>query len=116
MLKEKDMINPAHECDGTGLTGCTFIRDPIKARHVAATPRIGEIQINGVSYDIDLAQGGIGQGGIECSGTGRSGTGRSGTGRLGTGHDCSALTLRDYRVVKPATGAVQHFNFEGRNV
>ena len=43
----------------------------------------GEIQINGVKYDIDLPHGGIGQSGI--------------------GHDCSSLALQDYLIQKRIT-------------
>ena len=61
-------------------------RDLAKAERYAAGLRYGEVQINGVKYDIDLPHGGIGQSGI--------------------GHDCSHLALHDYLVLKRITRAL----------
>ena len=46
----------------------------------------GEVQINGVKYDIDLPHGGIGQSGID--------------------HDCSHLALHSYLAIKRITRAM----------
>ncbi|MBT8152343.1 NAD-dependent succinate-semialdehyde dehydrogenase [Epibacterium ulvae] len=77
----------ANDCDDGGLTAYVFTRDLAKAERWAGKLRYGEIQINGVKYDIDLPHGGIGQSGI--------------------GHDCSTLALHDYLVVKRITRALE---------
>ena len=77
----------ANDCDEGGLTAYVFTADLARAEHWADTLRYGEIQINGVKYDIDLPHGGIGESGI--------------------GHDCSYLALRDYLVLKRITRAVE---------
>lgn len=81
-----DLERMANDCDEGGLTAYVFTRDLARAEHWAAALRYGEIQINGVKYDIDLPHGGIGQSGI--------------------GHDCSALALDDYLVIKRVTRAL----------
>ncbi len=91
----KDVMNPANERDGTGPTVNILARDLTNAQYAGATQRGGEIQINGVKYDIDLARGGIG--------------------RPGVGHDCSTLTLREYSVAKQVSRGAKHCNLEGRN-
>ncbi len=83
---EHDLLEKANDCDEGGLTSYIFTQDLEKAEHYAAGLRYGEVQINGVKYDIDLPHGGIGQSGI--------------------GHDCSYLALHDYLVIKRITRAL----------
>ena len=82
-----DLPRMANDCDEGGLVAYVFTRDLARAEHWARVLRYGEIQINGVKYDIDLPHGGIGQSGI--------------------GHDCSALALQDYLVVKRVSRALE---------
>lgn len=90
---EERLLEMANDCGEGGLTAYVFTRDLARAEHYAAELRYGEIQINGVKYDIDLPHGGIGQSGI--------------------GHDCSSLALHDYLVQKRITRALDHSQFEG---
>ncbi|SFR52578.1 succinate-semialdehyde dehydrogenase / glutarate-semialdehyde dehydrogenase [Yoonia tamlensis] len=83
---EADLVARANDGDDGGLTAYIFTADLHKAEKYAAALRYGEIQINGVKYDIDLPHGGIGQSGI--------------------GHDCSYLALNDYLVTKRITRAL----------
>lgn len=83
---ESDLVRKANDCEEGGLTAYVFTRDLAKAEHYASKLRYGEIQINGVKYDIDLPHGGIGQSGI--------------------GHDCSYLALNDYLILKRITRAL----------
>lgn len=83
---ESDLLRMANDCEEGGLTAYIFTRDLARAEHYASQLRYGEIQINGVKYDIDLPHGGIGQSGI--------------------GHDCSTLALHDYLVLKRVTRAL----------
>lgn len=92
---ESRLLQMANDCDEGGLTAYVFTRDLARAEACAARLRYGEIQINGVKYDIDLPHGGIGQSGI--------------------GHDCSALALQDYLVLKRITRALDHSSFGGLN-
>lgn len=92
---EQDLAAKANDCEEGGLTAYIFTRDLAKAEAYAAALRYGEIQINGVKYDIDLPHGGIGQSGI--------------------GHDCSALALNDYLIVKRISRALDTADFEGLN-
>nr|WP_319385113.1 aldehyde dehydrogenase family protein [uncultured Roseibium sp.] len=92
---ETDLATMANDCEEGGLTAYIFTRDLARAEAYAAKLRYGEIQINGVKYDIDLPHGGIGQSGI--------------------GHDCSALALRDYLIEKRITRALDDTDFEGLN-
>jgi len=92
---EQGLIDMANDCEEGGLTAYLFTRDLAKAEAFAAALRYGEIQINGVKYDIDLPHGGIGQSGI--------------------GHDCSALALNDYLVLKRVTRALDDSDFGGLN-
>lgn len=80
---ESRLLEMANDCDEGGLTAYIFTSDLDRAERYAARLRYGEIQINGVKYDIDLPHGGIGQSGI--------------------GHDCSHLALHDYLVQKRIT-------------
>ncbi|MDB6176246.1 NAD-dependent succinate-semialdehyde dehydrogenase [Paracoccus sp. Z330] len=82
------LIAAANEGDDGGLTAYVFTNDLARAEDCAARLRYGEVQINGVKYDIDLPHGGIGQSGI--------------------GHDCSNLALQDYLVLKRVTQALPH--------
>ena len=90
-----DLLRMANDCEEGGLTAYIFTRDLARAEHFSARLRYGEIQINGVKYDIDLPHGGIGQSGI--------------------GHDCSALALHDYLVQKRITRALDKTTFGGLN-
>lgn len=92
---ESRLLEMANDCDQGGLTAYIFSKDLAKAERYAAALRYGEIQINGVKYDIDLPHGGIGQSGI--------------------GHDCSSLALNDYLVLKRITRALESSNVEGVN-
>lgn len=92
---ESDLLRMANDCGLGGLTAYVFTRDLARAEHYASRLRYGEIQINGVKYDIDLPHGGIGQSGI--------------------GHDCSTLALHDYLVLKRVTRALDSSEFEGLN-
>lgn len=92
---EQGLIARANECQEGGLTAYVFTRNLARAEDCAAALRYGEIQINGVKYDIDLPHGGIGQSGI--------------------GHDCSELALHDYLVVKRITRALDKTDFGGLN-
>ena len=92
---EQGLIARANDCQEGGLTAYVFTRNLARAEDYAAVLRYGEIQINGVKYDIDLPHGGIGQSGI--------------------GHDCSELALHDYLVVKRITRALDKTDFGGLN-
>ncbi len=83
---EDGLLDRANDCDDGGLTAYVFSGDIGKAERYAAALRYGEVQINGVKYDIDLPHGGIGQSGI--------------------GHDCSYLALHDYLAIKRITRAI----------
>ncbi|GLO72549.1 NAD-dependent succinate-semialdehyde dehydrogenase [Phaeobacter inhibens] len=93
--EESDLLRMANDCEEGGLTAYIFTRDLARAEQYAAHLRYGEIQINGVKYDIDLPHGGIGQSGI--------------------GHDCSTLALHDYLVQKRITRALDTTTFGGLN-
>ena len=90
-----ELLRMANDCEEGGLTAYIFTRNLARAEHYAASLRYGEIQINGVKYDINLPHGGIGQSGI--------------------GHDCSALALHDYLVQKRITRALDTTTFGGLN-
>ncbi|MDE0589103.1 NAD-dependent succinate-semialdehyde dehydrogenase [Halocynthiibacter sp. C4] len=74
------VIERANDGEDGGLASYIFTADLALAERVAKRLRYGEVQVNGVKYDIYLPHGGIGQSGI--------------------GHDCSRLALDDYLVVK----------------
>ncbi|WP_424926808.1 NAD-dependent succinate-semialdehyde dehydrogenase [Amaricoccus tamworthensis] len=74
------VLDRANDGEEGGLASYVFTTDLALAERVARRLRYGEVQINGVKYDIYLPHGGIGQSGI--------------------GHDCSRLALNDYLVVK----------------
>lgn len=84
---DTDLNRMANDCEDGGLTAYVFTRDMSLAESWAGKLRYGEIQINGVKYDINLPHGGIGQSGI--------------------GHDCSTLALQDYLVTKRITRALE---------
>ncbi len=84
---EDELIDMANDCDEGGLTAYLFTKNLAKAESYASRLRYGEIQINGVKYDIDLPHGGIGQSGV--------------------GHDCSYLALNDYLILKRVTRALE---------
>ena len=92
---ESRLLEMANDCEEGGLTAYIFSRNLAKADAYARALRYGEVQINGVKYDIDLPHGGIGQSGL--------------------GHDCSTLALHDYLIVKRITRARDNSNFEGLN-
>lgn len=54
----------ANDCEDGGQTAYIFTRNLARAEHYAACLRYGEIQINGVKYDINLPRSGIGRSGI----------------------------------------------------
>ena len=89
--EETMLLKMANDCDEGGLTAYVFTSDQTRAEYYASNLRYGEIQINGVKYDIDLPHGGIGQSGI--------------------GHDCSSLALMDYLVQKRITCAKNTYKF-----
>ena len=74
------VLDRANDGEEGGLASYIFTADLGLAEAVAKRLRYGEVQINGVKYDIYLPHGGLGQSGI--------------------GHDCSRLALNDYLVVK----------------
>ncbi|MEM7072478.1 MAG: aldehyde dehydrogenase family protein [Pseudomonadota bacterium] len=80
------LLERANEGDDGGLTAYLFTADLARASWYAEHLRYGEVQINGVKYDIDLPHGGMGQSGI--------------------GHDCSYLALYDYLTIKRITSAI----------
>ncbi|MCP5001524.1 MAG: aldehyde dehydrogenase family protein [Hyphomicrobiales bacterium] len=82
---EGGLLEKANDCEDGGLSAYIFTSDIGKAERYAAGLRYGEVQINGVKYDIDLPHGGMGQSGI--------------------GHDCSHLALHDYLALKRITRA-----------
>lgn len=86
--EDSDLLGMANDGGEGGLTAYVFTRDIDRAERWASDLRYGEIQINGVKYDIDLPHGGIGQSGI--------------------GHDCSFLALNDYLITKRITRAITH--------
>lgn len=80
------LLERANEGEEGGLASYVFTADLALAEAMARGLRCGEVQINGVKYDIHLPHGGIGQSGI--------------------GHDCSRLALNDYLVVKRISRAL----------
>lgn len=76
----------ANDCGDGGLTTYVFTGDLARTERYAAALRYGEVQINGVKYDIDLPHGGMGQSVI--------------------GHDCSHLALHDYLTIKRISRAI----------
>ena len=76
---EEEALQVSNDTD-TGLTAYVFTENQEKSDKFAATLRFGEIQINGVRYNIDLPHIGMKQSGIGC--------------------DCSYLALHDYLTVK----------------
>ncbi|WP_074257516.1 aldehyde dehydrogenase family protein [Vannielia litorea] len=74
------LLDLANEGEEGGLASYVFTANLALAEEMARGLRYGEVQVNGVKYDIYLPHGGIGQSGI--------------------GHDCSRLALNDYLVVK----------------
>ncbi|WP_421904971.1 NAD-dependent succinate-semialdehyde dehydrogenase [Mameliella sp.] len=83
----EDVLERANDGEEGGLASYIFTADLGLADKVARHLRYGEVQINGVKYDIYLPHGGIGQSGI--------------------GHDCSRLALNDYLVVKRISRALK---------
>ena len=81
-----DIIKEANNTD-SGLTAYVFTKDKKKQEIAAKDLRFGEIQINGIKYNIDLPHIGIRQSGIGC--------------------DCSHLALNDYLIPKRVTEALK---------
>lgn len=84
---EDELLDRANGEGEGGLSSYIFSRDLDRAERFAAGLNVGEVQINGVKYDIDLPHGGVGQSGI--------------------GHDCSSLALYDYLRAKRVTRALR---------
>ena len=82
---EEDAIDAANATDA-GLASFVFTSDADRADRCALALRFGEVQINGVKYDISLPHCGIKQSGV--------------------GVDCSHLALDDYLVPKRVTRAL----------
>ena len=82
---EADAISKANATD-TGLSSFIFTSNADRANRCAMALRFGEVQINGVKYDISLPHCGIKQSGV--------------------GVDCSYLALDDYLVPKRVTRAL----------
>lgn len=80
------LLDRANAGEEGGLNSYIFTRDLARAERFAAGLDVGEVQINGVKYDIDLPHGGVGQ--------------------SGTGHDCSPLALHDYFSLKRISRAL----------
>lgn len=80
------LVAKANTGEAGGLTSYVFTADIGRAERLALELECGEVQINGVKYDIDLPHGGTGQSGI--------------------GHDCSHLALHEYLTVKRISRAV----------
>lgn len=80
------LLARANAGDEGGLNSYIFTRDLARAERFAAGLDVGEVQINGVKYDIDLPHGGVGQSGI--------------------GHDCSPLALHEYFSLKRISRAL----------
>ena len=60
---ENGLADKANDYEDGGLTAYVFTHDLARAERYAHRLRYGEVQINGVKYDIDLPHGGIGQSG-----------------------------------------------------
>jgi succinate-semialdehyde dehydrogenase / glutarate-semialdehyde dehydrogenase len=80
------LLDRANAGDAGGLNSYIFTSDLARAERFAAGLDVGEVQINGVKYDIDLPHGGVGQSGI--------------------GHDCSPLALHEYFSLKRVSRAL----------
>ncbi len=82
---EEAVLEAANDTDA-GLASYVFTRNIAKADRCAEALQFGEVQINGVKYQIDLPHIGIGQSGIGC--------------------DCSHLSLHEYLVPRRITRAL----------
>ena len=82
---ERQALADANSTD-TGLTAYVFTADINKAEEYARQLRFGEVQLNGVKYNIDLPHVGMKQSGIGC--------------------DCSHLALHDYLSIKRVSRAL----------
>ena len=89
------LLEMANDCEENGMTAYIFTQKLTVAEYFRANLRYGEIQIDGVKYDIDLPHGGIRQSGIR--------------------YDCSYLALNDYPVQKRITRALNTTIFGGLN-
>ncbi len=83
---EEEVLERANRTDA-GLTAYVFSKDAGRIERAARELRFGEVQVNGVRYNVDLPHGGIKQSGI--------------------GHDASHLALHDYLSVKRITTAIR---------
>ena len=82
---EDEVLERANDT-GAGLASYVFSVDTGRITRASRELRYGEVQVNGVRYNIDLPHGGIKQSGI--------------------GHDCSHLALHDYLSLKRITTAL----------
>ena len=83
---EEEVLKRAN-ATSAGLASYVFSEDSGRIMRASRELRFGEVQVNGVRYNIDLPHGGVNQSGI--------------------GHDCSHLALHDYLSIKRVTTALR---------
>ena len=83
----EDEVLQRANATSAGLTAYVFSNDAAKISRASRELEFGEVQVNGVRYNVDLPHGGIKQSGI--------------------GHDGSHLALHDYLSRKRITTALR---------